>query len=178
MTSQQLTDQSVSAPATLNPSLPKRATHWLLDSSAKTAQSDAASAVLRLGLAAVILPHGLQKTVGAFGGYGWSGTMGFFTETMGLPAPVAAFTILLELIGPFLLLAGFATRAVALGFIGIMLGAIVTVHGQFGFFMNWFGQQAGEGFEYHLLIIALAAGLVFLGAGRVSIDQQISKRLG
>lgn len=130
---------------------------------------------LRATLALVMFPHGAQKVLGWFGGYGWSGTMGHFTEQMGLPAPVAAFTILIEFVGPLLLLAGLGTRAVALGFVGIMVGAIATVHGQHGFFMNWYGAQQGEGFEYHLLVIGAALALVFAGGGRWSVDRRLAK---
>lgn len=129
---------------------------------------------LRATLAVTMFPHGAQKVLGWFGGHGWSGTMGFFTEQMGLPSPVAALTILIEFVGPLLLLAGLGTRAVALGFVAIMVGAIATVHGEHGFFMNWYGQQAGEGFEYHLLVIGAALGLLFAGGGRWSLDRRMT----
>ena len=120
-----------------------------------------------------MFPHGAQKLLAWFGGYGWSGTMQFFTEQMGLPAPVAAATILLEFFGPLLLIAGLGTRAVALGFVGIMVGAIATVHASNGFFMNWTGSAPGEGFEYHLLVIGVALALVFAGGGRWSLDRRL-----
>lgn len=126
--------------------------------------------VLRITLALVMFPHGAQKALGWFGGYGWSGTMGFLTDTVGMPALFAAGVILLELLGPLLLLAGAGTRLVALGFAGLMVGAIATVHAGHGFFMNWTGAQAGEGFEYHLLVIGLALALAFAGGGRWSAD--------
>lgn len=129
----------------------------------------------RATLAVVMFPHGAQKTLGWFGGYGWSGTMGFLTGQVGLPSPIAALVILLEFVGPLLLLAGLGTRAVALGFIGIMIGAITTVHAQHGFFMNWFGAQQGEGYEYHLLVIGLAAVVALQGAGRWSVDQCLAQ---
>lgn len=134
--------------------------------------------VLRTALALVMLPHGAQKALGWFGGYGWSGTMGFLTGTIGMPSIAAAGVILLEFLGPLLLLAGVATRAVALGFAGIMLGAITTVHGTHGFFMNWAGAQQGEGYEYHLLVIGMAVALVVAGGGRWSIDRRLAARSG
>ena len=103
-----------------------------------------------------MFPHGAQKVLGWWGGYGWNGTMGFLTEQIGMPSFAAAGVLLLELLGPLLLVAGLGTRAVALGFVGIMAGAIATVHAGQGFFMNWTGQQAGEGFEYHLLVIGMS----------------------
>lgn len=131
---------------------------------------------LRITLAAVMLPHGVQKALGWLGGHGWSGTMNFLTETMGLPMLIATGVILLELVGPLLLLVGLGTRAVAAGFVGLMIGAVATVHGSHGFFMNWSGGQAGEGFEYHLLLIGLALGLVLHGGGRASLDNRLTQR--
>jgi putative oxidoreductase len=130
---------------------------------------------LRLPLAVVMFAHGAQKALGWFGGYGWSGTMGFLTsDGIGLPAPLAAGLIVFELVGPILLLAGLATRPVAAGFIGIMLGAIATVHLPHGFLMNWSGQQAGEGYEFHLLVIGMAAALLLAGGGRWSLDRRLA----
>ena len=135
-----------------------------------------AAPALRLTLAAVMFPHGAQKALGWFGGYGWSGTMGFLTTTVGLPTPVAAGVILLEFVGPLLLAAGLFTRWVALGFVGLMLGAIATVHLPNGFFMNWSGAQKGEGYEYHLLVIGIAAALALAGGGRFSLDRAAAAR--
>jgi putative oxidoreductase len=130
--------------------------------------------ILRMGLALVLFPHGAQKLLGWFGGYGWSGTMGFLTGKIGLPAPVAALVILIESVGPLFLLLGLLTRPVALGVIAIMLGAIATVHAPNGFFMNWSGAQAGEGFEYHLLVIAMALVLLVSGGGAFSADRRLA----
>lgn len=135
-----------------------------------------APTLLRATLALVMFPHGAQKALGWFGGYGWSGTMGFLTGPIGMPGPAAALVILLEFLGPLLLLAGLGTRAVALGFVGIMFGAIATVHAQHGFFMNWGGTQQGEGYEYHLLVIGAAAALVLTGGGRWSLDGRLHRR--
>jgi putative oxidoreductase len=132
---------------------------------------------LRLALATVLFPHGAQKALGWFGGHGWSGTMGFLTGQIGMPSPAAAMVILLELLGPVLLLVGLGTRPVALGCLGLMVGAIATVHAPHGFFMNWFGQQQGEGFEYHLLVIGMAVALLGLGGGRWSIDGRLANGL-
>jgi putative oxidoreductase len=137
--------------------------------------ADFAPTVARVMLGIVMFPHGAQKLFGWFGGYGWEGTMGFMMDQIGLPAPFAAGLILLESIGSVLLLLGLFTRPIALGFIGIMLGAIFSVHAQFGFFMNWFGAQKGEGFEYHLLVIALAAVLVVRGGGNWSVDGKLAR---
>jgi len=126
--------------------------------------------ILRLGLAIVILPHGLQKVVGWFGGAGLAGTYDRFTEGMGIPAVLAVLVIAAESLGSVALILGFLTRLAAFGILCVMVGAIAMVHWQHGFFMNWTGQKAGEGFEFHLLAITLALGLLIGGAGRWSID--------
>jgi putative oxidoreductase len=137
-------------------------------------RADVSAPVLRLGLAAVMFPHGAQKLLGWFGGYGYDGTMGFLTGTIGLPAPLAALTIGLEFFGPLLLVLGLGVRFVAAGLAAIMFGAIATVHAEHGFFMNWFGAQQGEGFEFHLLVITIALALAVRGAGSWSLDRMLS----
>jgi len=132
--------------------------------------------VLRIALAAVLFPHGAQKLLGWFGGYGFSGTRAFLTGQVGLPAFLAVAIILLEFFGPILLLVGLFTRPTALAVIGLMVGAIVTVHWPNGFFMNWSGAQPGEGFEYHLLVIAIGSALAILGGGSMSLDRVLAER--
>jgi putative oxidoreductase len=135
------------------------------------------SAVLRLILALVLFPHGAQKLLGWFGGFGFAGTRSFLTTQVGLPGFLAVGIILLEFFGPILLLLGLLTRPVALATVGLMMGAIVTVHWPNGFFMNWSGAQAGEGFEYHLLAIGIGIALVIQGGGTLSLDARASKKL-
>lgn len=130
----------------------------------------------RIVLGVVMFPHGAQKLLGWFGGYGFSGTMGFFTDTMHIPAPIAFLIILAESLGAIGLVLGAGTRIAALGTAAVMLGAIVTTHASFGFFMNWFGAQKGEGFEYHLLALALALPLVVRGGGLASLDGALVDR--
>lgn len=126
--------------------------------------------VQRLVLGAVILPHGLQKLVGWFGGYGFTGTMGFLTGAVGLPYPIAVLVIVAESAGALGLISGLLTRVAAFGVAAVMIGAVVTSHLSNGFFMNWAGTQSGEGFEYHLLALALALPLVVAGGGAWSLD--------
>lgn len=135
---------------------------------------DVSLTTLRVVLGVVFLAHGCQKMLGWFGGYGFHGTMGFFTH-MGMPAPVAFLIICTEFFGGLGLIVGLLTRIAALGIDGLMIGAIFMVHLQNGFFMNWFGTQKGEGFEYHLLAIAMAAALLMRGAGAFSLDRALSK---
>ena len=133
--------------------------------------------VLRLSLGLVMFPHGAQKFLGWYGGFGFSGTMGFFTETMHLPWIVALLVIAGEFFGSLGLIAGLLTRFTAASFMVIMLGAITTVHLQNGFFMNWSGKQQGEGYEYHLLVIGLGLALLITGAGKWSVDRLIMEKL-
>jgi putative oxidoreductase len=128
----------------------------------------------RLALGIVIFPHGAQKVLGWFGGHGFAGTMTFFTGTMGLPYLVALLVVLAEFLGSLGLIAGALTRIAALGIGSVMLGAILMVHLPNGFFMNWGGTQAGEGFEYHLLAIGLVLILLLRGGGALSIDRIIA----
>lgn len=132
---------------------------------------DAGPAILRLTLAFVFFPHGAQKLLGWFGGFGFSGTMDYLTGAAGLPAVIALLVILIEFFGPLALAAGFFTRAAALGIGAVMVGAIATQHWQHGFFMNWTGQQAGEGFEYHLLVLGIVLVLLLKGSGALSLDR-------
>lgn len=130
--------------------------------------------VLRLTLGVVIFPHGAQKLLGWFGGYGFEGTMGYFTQQIGLPYLLGLLVILIEFFGSLALVVGALTRLAALGIGAVMIGAIATVHAGNGFFMNWSGQQAGEGFEYHLLVLGIVLALLVAGAGRWSVDRAIS----
>lgn len=133
--------------------------------------------ILRLTLGLVMFPHGAQKLLGWFGGFGFDGTMGFFTQKMGLPWLIALLIIIGESFGSVALLAGFLTRFTAASLAVIMLGAIALVHLPNGFFMNWFGQQQGEGYEYHLLVIGIAAALLVTGGGKLSVDRTVMERL-
>lgn len=124
---------------------------------------------LRLSLGIMILPHGLQKTLGWFGGYGFNGTMGWLTGTVGAPWILALLAILAESVGGLMLIAGAGTRVAALGVGAVMVVAAAT-HWSNGFFMNWSGAQKGEGIEFHLLAVGIAVALLIIGGGRFSVD--------
>ena len=137
-----------------------------------------APAVARVVLGAIMLPHGLQHAVGLFGGYGFRGTLGWMTDTLGFPAPLAALAIATELVAPVALLLGLGGRFAALGIAGIMLGALGT-HVPNGFFMNWFGtlKPGAEGYEYHLLALALSGVVALEGSGALSVDRLLARRV-
>jgi len=129
---------------------------------------------LRIILGAVMLPHGLQKTVGWFGGYGYEGTMGWF-GTLGIPALFGFLAIAAESAGAIALITGFATRIAAFGVGATIAVAALMQHVQNGFFMNWSGQQKGEGIEYHIVLVAISLVLMAGGAGRFSLDRLFTR---
>ena len=136
--------------------------------------NDVPTAVLRLVLGAIFFAHGAQKMLGWFGGYGFTGAMGFFTGVLHIPAIFAFLAIAAEFFGGLGLIFGFLTRIAAFGILSNMVVAIAMVHSQFGFFMNWTGAQKGEGYEYHLLVLATTVLLIIRGAGAASVDRLLS----
>jgi putative oxidoreductase len=133
-------------------------------------KDDAALAIIRLVLGGVMFAHGAQKMLGWFGGYGFTGTMGYFENQMHVPAALAFLAIAAEFFGGIGLLLGLLGRVAAFGVAVNMVVAIVTVHFANGLFMNWSGQQKGEGFEYHLLVLAITAAIMVKGSGAWSVD--------
>ena len=142
-----------------------------------TGYNNTTALIARLALGIVVFPHGAQKLLGWFGGYGFSGTMGFLTGTVGLPWIIALLVILIEFFGALFLIAGFATRLAAIGVIGNFIGVVVTSHINNGFFMNWSMQpNKGEGIEFFILLFGLAIISLITGGGRASIDAAITKK--
>lgn len=125
--------------------------------------------LLRLALAVTIFPHGVQKTLGWWGGYGFGATMDAFTGMMGIPAPLALAAIAAEFFGPILLALGLFTRIAALGIGVTMVVAAVKVHLAHGFFMP-------EGIEFFIPVVAIAAALLITGAGRWSVDRVLARK--
>lgn len=132
--------------------------------------------ILRLTLGVVMLGHGLQKAFGWFGGYGWNNTMGYFTGTVGLPAWLSALIILIESLGALLLIIGFAGRINAALMAIVMAGAFFVDHLPNGFFMNWFGSNKGEGYEFDILFWAIAIVIAINGSGKLSVDRWLTTR--
>jgi len=139
--------------------------------------NDTATAILRLVLGVIFFAHGAQKMLGWFGGYGFTGTMGFFTGVMHIPAPFAFLAIAAEFFGGLGLIFGLLTRVAAFGIFVNMVMAVAMVHRQFGLFMNWTGAQKGEGYEYHFLVLAITVFLMIRGAGAASVDRLLSSSL-
>lgn len=136
--------------------------------------NDAAITVLRLATGVVFFAHGAQKMLGWFGGYGFTGTMGFLTGMLHIPAVFAFLAIAAEFFGGLGLILGLLTRVAAFGIFCNMLVAVAMVHRQFGLFMNWAGTQKGEGFEFHILALAITVLLMIRGAGAASLDRLLS----
>jgi putative oxidoreductase len=136
---------------------------------------ESAPVVARLVLGLVMFPHGAQHALGWFGGYGFQGTLGWMTDTLGFPASLAALAIVVELLAPIALVLGLGGRLAAAGIIGLMVGAAST-HVANGFFMNWFGamKPGVEGYEYHLIALALAAVVAIDGSGALSVDRLLT----
>jgi len=130
--------------------------------------------IARVVLGVVFFAHGAQKMLGWFGGAGPSATVHAFTAYMGIPAPIAWLVIAIEFFGGLGLIVGLLSRIAAFGIVVDMIGAIWTVHHKFGFFMNWMGTQKGEGYEYHLLAIALGLVILLGGSGAASLDRMLS----
>jgi putative oxidoreductase len=139
--------------------------------------NDPDATLLRILLGVVFCVHGAQSLLGWFGGPGLAATIEGF-GTMGIPPVVTVLVKSAEFFGGLGLIAGFLTRPAAAGILAVMGGAVYLVHGQFGFFMNWSGQQPGEGFEYHLLAMGMAAALILRGGGFASLDRYLSRRKG
>jgi putative oxidoreductase len=139
--------------------------------------NDLTMTILRFVLGVTFFAHGAQKVLGWFGGPGFEGTMGFFTHNMGIPAPLAFLAICTEFLGGLALIFGLLSRVAAFGIMVEMLVAIALVHLPNGFFMNWYGNQKGEGIEYHLLAIAVGLAVLIKGAGAFSVDQAMAARV-
>ena len=137
---------------------------------------DATGLVLRLALAATMFPHGAQKALGWFGGWGFQATVGAFTQG-GMPLGLALLVIAAEFLGPIALVAGFFTRWSAFGIGLTMTGAALMAHAKNGFFMNWMGTQKGEGIEYFVPVVAIAVALMIKGGGTWALDRLIARKL-
>lgn len=138
--------------------------------------NDWAGFVLRLTIGLIMFPHGAQKMLGWFGGPGFTKEMEHLTVHMHLPWIVSLLVILIEFFGAISLVIGFASRLWAIAFGVLFIGIILTAHLEHGFFMNWFGNQQGEGYEYHLLVIGLCIALGLTGSGKYATDSLISKK--
>ena len=132
--------------------------------------------IVRFVLGIVFFVHGAQLMLGWFGGYGLQRSIQFFSDVLRIPLALAFLAISVEFLGGLALIAGFATRIAAIGIAIDMLVALLMVHRQFGFFMNWFGAQKGEGYEYHLLAISIAVFLTIEGAGALSVDRLLTEK--
>lgn len=168
------TETAIRSTKTLNNNQPKLARRAL--TAFFSTPKDPTGIILRLALAATLFPHGAQKALGWFGGFGLEATLGYFTGS-GMPFALALAIVAAEFLGPIALVAGFFTRWSAFGIGMVMTGAALMAHVQHGFFMNWMGKQAGEGIEYFIPVVAIAVALMVKGGGSWAIDRVIASRL-
>jgi putative oxidoreductase len=140
-----------------------------------TTSGNWSATALRLVLGIVIFSHGAQSMLGWFDGAGLSATLQALTEFMGLPWLIALLVICIQFFGSIMLFTGIGTRIAALGIFGIFIG-MMTYHLDFGFHMNWMGTKKGEGFEYHVLVLAMCVALMVQGGGPFSIDRLLSQK--
>lgn len=138
-----------------------------------SSQNNWAGLLLRVTIAVVLFPHGAQKLLGWFGGFGFDGTMQYFTQTVKLPYIIGLLVILIEFFAPIALVLGVGSKILAAVIAILFLGIMLTSHLNFGFFMNWMGNQAGEGLEYFLLAIGASLALMLNGSGKFAIDNMI-----
>lgn len=137
---------------------------------------DLAPLIARLFLGVVIFPHGAQKILGIWGGHGLTQMMESFQTWFGIPPFLSALVAFAEFFGAFALILGLFGRFMAGSILLVMLGAIYFVVNDF-FFMNWYSQPRGEGFEFHLLAIGLALIVIICGSGSYSLDLRINQKL-
>jgi putative oxidoreductase len=143
-----------------------------------TDKNNWAALIIRLTVGIVLFPHGAQKLFGWFGGYGFTGTMGFLTGMQHLPWIIGFLVIMIESVGCLALIAGFATRLLSIAVLVEFIGIIFAVHIKFGYFMNWAGVTgAGEGVEYHLLVLGLCLAAIISGGGKWSVDSLLTKNI-
>ena len=114
--------------------------------------------------------HGAQKMLGWFDGKGLDAALHALVPGKYIPVPLAFLAVCAEFFGGLGLIAGLLTRVAAVGVAANMIVAVAMVEGHTGFFMNWEGQKQGEGYEYHLLVLAITYALMLKGAGSLSID--------
>lgn len=131
--------------------------------------------IIRVVLGLVIFAHGAQKVLGWFGGFGPAGTIGYFDQALGVPVVLTVLVMAAEFLGGLGLIVGALGRVAAVGVIAVMSGAITLVHLDNGFFMDWSGQQAGQGFEFHLLVIGMAVAVLIRGSGALSVDRILAR---
>lgn len=132
-------------------------------------RSDWAMLATRLLVGSMFMAHGAQKLFGVFGGAGLAGTIAFL-------GPIGYLVTIGEFFGGLGIAVGVLPRFSATANALIMLGAIQMVHAKFGYFMNWNGQQAGEGFEFHLVTLAALLPIAIVGPGRLVVTRLLPVR--
>jgi putative oxidoreductase len=131
-----------------------------------------AEPLLRIALGGILIPHGMQKLFGAFGGGGLSGTAQLF-ERIGYSPGIFWGTLvgLTEFVGGILLVIGLFTRAAALAVTIFMLNAVYFTSKTGGFFWT------NRGSEFSILILAAAVFFLIRGGGAWSVDEKLGREV-
>jgi putative oxidoreductase len=131
--------------------------------------------IVRVVLGVIFFAHGAQKVFGWFGGPGLRGVIGYFKQSLGIPAPLTVLAAVTELLGGLAMIVGLLVRPAAVGLVMVMVVAIAKVHWRQGFFLNWALEPGkGHGYEMNLALIAMALAVLVGGAGILSIDRLIN----
>lgn len=133
-------------------------------------QPDIAATLARLGLGLFMLPHGAQKALGAFGGHGIEGTVGFMSTQLGIPPAMAYLAIAAEFLGGLGLIIGLFSRVAAFGNVVVLAVAAISVHSA-----SFFAGTPGGGWELHSLGIVLGLIVIIRGGGSASVDLALSR---
>lgn len=129
-----------------------------------------AATILRITVGVIVFMHGTHKL-----GTGFAPFVDYMASAHGMPYLISLLVVLIEIVGAVLLIVGLGTRVNALLMFGLFIGIIATEHWQHGFWMNWFGTAKGEGYEYHLLVLAMLAALLVTGGGKLSVDKYLTR---
>jgi putative oxidoreductase len=133
--------------------------------------------LLRSVLGIVMFAHGAQKMLGIWGGHGVQETLDSWEKWFNLHPVVTFLVILSEFVGGIFLILGFMTRLCAIATLTVMTGAVYLAKHYNHFYMNWYAEPRGEGFEYHLLVASIAISLTAVGGGKFSVDRAIANRI-
>ena len=99
-----------------------------------------------------------------------------FHNWFGIPPVFSALIAIAEFFGAIALILGLFGRVMAGSIMLVMIGAIYFVVNEH-FFMNWYSETRGEGFEFHLLAIGLGLIVLIKGSGKYSLDRTIQRKL-
>jgi putative oxidoreductase len=126
--------------------------------------------LIRVALGALLLPHGLQKLLGWFGGRGLQANTDLFNKLGYSPGWLwGNLVVATEVAGAILLIIGLWTRPAAIAVAIFTFNAILFTHGRGGFFWS------SGGSEYSILLFVCALYVLIRGAGNYSVDKALGR---